>query len=406
MVAVLGTFGSVVLLTTEAHQSVSVVILAVVLALSLSRLPKPAGHRLLPLLDLVVVPMVALGASSLSRLLFTNPDCGAVVFTIALSGTMWLRQFGPTAARVAQLLPLPLIAVLIVPGIGSQGPGDRPWWQCIAAVTALAWVVAVRVLVGPRAPTAVRTSISSARTRTRTRTRTFSPHARMAIQLAFALAVAFVVGRTAFPTHWNWTVLTAFIVCSSGPARGEVALKGAARLCGAGLGTLLATLVAADLPGHGDGTVGLIFALLFVGCWWRDRHYAVWAACVTCVMALLSEYFGQPSGPLLGTRLLAILAGATCSIAICWCIFPTSTTTAVKRRHALAARTLRDVTNGQAPAHQLEARVRDLQRAVRPLALQQRWASRVRPPDHALLDSVGAVVAEAGMVLAGRREVD
>ncbi len=44
------------------------------------------------------------------------------------------------------------------------------------------------------------------------------PSTRMALQMGLALAAAFLVGHLAYPDHWTWAVLTAFIVCSG--ARG------------------------------------------------------------------------------------------------------------------------------------------------------------------------------------------
>jgi hypothetical protein len=216
-----------------------------------------------------------------------------------------------------------------------------------------------------------------------------------------ALTAAFVVGRTFFPLHWNWTVLTATIVSGGGPSRGEVVVKGTARLVGAGIGTVVATVLATSLPGHHTDAVVLIFVLLFFGSWWREIHYAAWAACVTCVMALLNTYLGTPgTTSLLSTRLMAIVIGAACATAACALIVPVTTTSMVRRRRALALQSLGDLMGGIAEGasdlpsrlHQFEARALELRRTRRPLRVQQAVVGGIWPVDPVLLATTASVL--------------
>lgn len=414
MVAVLGTFGSALGLEEVSHEGVSLVILSVVLALSLSRLAPTTATTATTrgLTDVYVVPLVALSAGALGQLMAHHFDLGGAVFTLALAGALFIRQFGPWAARVGRLSLLPLMSLLVVPAAGL-GTGPRSLlWEMAAALLALAWVTfaqtaaaRLHLLPPPHPPVLTIPSPGPAAVRS---VRRLSTHTRMALQLAVAVGAAFVIGRTFFPLHWNWTVLTATIVCGGGPGRGDVVSKGAARLAGATVGTVLASLLAVHLPGHDDVTIVLIFVLLFVGSWWRELHYAVWAACATCVMALLNGYEGVPAGSLLTTRLLAIVLGAATATAACCLVFPTPTSTMVRLRRAqtlqalsqvLASMTLPGEESRQALVH-FEARLHDLRRTARPLHLQQRLLRGVLPPDAHLIATVKGVMACAAPVRA------
>ena len=156
----------------------------------------------------------------------------------------------------------------------------------------------------------------------------------MALQMAAALAAAFAVGRAAWPGHWTWTVLTAFIVCSGARGRGDVVLKGALRGAGAAAGTLVATAIAGAFGPHADASVAVMFAVLAVATWLREFSYAWWAGCVTAVLSLLYGWFGQAPGGLLETRLEGIAAGAALGIAASWLILPVRTGDVARRRSA------------------------------------------------------------------------
>jgi hypothetical protein len=401
MTATLGTFGCCLVLRNVSHQPLTVVILGVVLSLSLSRQPARAGCRH-QLVRLAAVPLIAVGAESIGRLLLDDINLGATLFIIAMTATMWLRQFGPEVSQVARVLALPITSILVVPGIGLQSGGHTVWWQALVALVALAWVVGTQFL-------AVRLQFLPADrpgrvapTTTQARSSRLNGHTRMAVQLAIALTAAFIIGRIFFPQHWNWTVLTATIVCGGGPGRGDVVMKGISRLVGAGVGTVVAAWVATLFPGHAEGAVILIFVLLFVATWWREAHYAVWAASVTCVMALLNTYLGTPNTiSLLGTRLEAIVAGAVCATIVCATVLPITTTAMVRRRRGAALQALGELARGVAEDAEdlpqrlitFETRADEVRRTVRPLRVQRALVGRLWSPDPFLLTSVQFVHA-------------
>ncbi len=122
---------------------------------------------------------------------------------------------------------------------------------------------------------------------------------RMALQMLVALALAFAIGMFAFPQHWSWVVLTAFIVCSGAVGRGDAIYKGLLRVGGAIGGTLIAAILSRVAMPNGTVSAAVIFVVLFFGIWLRTVNYAYWAACATLIFALLQGSQGDGSGPAL-----------------------------------------------------------------------------------------------------------
>jgi uncharacterized membrane protein YccC len=398
MAATLASFATALTVRTQAHQGLTLVVLSVVLSLSLSRMPsQPEWHR--AALTVLLVPLVAVGAGFVGQLLQHHFLVGAVVFIAVAVGSISMRQLGRIPAQVGVLLLLPLTSVLVVPAVGiTTDAPHAQWWDAFVALAALGWVtlfrrIAVRGFMAPIPAVASAPTMATAKAR-------FKGSGRMALQLSLTLCLAFIIGRHLFPSHWNWAVLTGIIVSGGGPARGEVVFRGATRLVGAGIGTLIATVVAAEMPGHHDDTVVLIFVVLFVGTWWRARHYAVWAACATGVMALLNNYLTTETGNLLATRLQAISIGAVCAVAISLLVFPVPTTNLARRRRANVLIALDHVVRGlNGPANDLGQRVAalhrraaELQNTVRPLLVQDKLCGRFWPPDRDLLASITALL--------------
>jgi uncharacterized membrane protein YccC len=399
MAAVLGTFGTAIWLRSLSGQPLSLVILAAVLTLSLSRQPRSA-HGSHVVISVAVVPAVALCAGSIGHLLLTDPDVGVALFIAVMSASMWLRQFGPLVARTASLLSLPVTSILVVPGAGLDTSPHTPWWQMAVALVALLWVQAVRTVASrlhrlpadqPRPPAAPRQPGRGPR-----------GHTRLALQLAVSLTSAYVVGRVLFPGHWNWTLLTATIVCSGGPSRGEVVMKGAARLVGAAVGTVVASWLATLFPGHDGVAVVAIFVLLFLAAWWREIVYAVWAGSVTCVMALLNTYLGTPNtASLLGTRLEAIGVGALCAVVSCAVILPVATSSIVRRHRGSSLQAMGEVLHCMVedpPALSaalvvLDARTADARRAVRSLRVRRMLFGHGGSVAHDLVSTIDALAA-------------
>ncbi|MFJ4668085.1 FUSC family protein [Kitasatospora purpeofusca] len=359
--AMLAAYGSALLIEHFADLRVDVVVQAVVLAATAARVQLSAD-RYDRLLGLAVLPAAAAGSAEIGRLMTLHPDLADALFTFGTALAVWLRRFGPRAARAGGLLVLPLVALLVVPADAGPVPGhDHALWVALIAVVSGAWValcqaVAVRTGLVP-APVRVPAPESAPEPQARRRP---NVHTRTALQMAGAVGGAFLAGRAVWPDHWAWVVLTAFIVCSGARGRGDVLFKGLQRAVGAAAGTVVATAVAGSFGPHEDAAVVLIFAVLALATWLRELSYAYWAACVTAVLSLLYGWFGQSSDDLLRTRLAAIGLGAAVGIAASWLILPLRTRDVLRRRtaDALAALTeLLGVTGTDRPAL-LRGRVR------------------------------------------------
>ena len=342
MAVVLASFVSALALKDVAHLRLDVVIEAVILAAIVCRVQRSADlcDRLTAF---VVLPAAAIGASEISRMLSSHPDLGDVLFLGATAGAVWARRFGPRVAQASMLLAAPLVAVLILHGEPTIPPlQTAPIWVGLIAALCCWWVTVIQLISARTGFDRPRRRSPSPRSRTVTAgSSRFRPDAstRMALQMAAALAAAFVVGRNLWPEHWTWVVLTAFIVCSGARGRGDVVLKGVLRAVGAAVGTLVAAGIAGLFgPGNVGAVVG-IFVVLGVAMWLRQISYAYWAGCVTAGISLLYSWFGVPADELLRTRLEGIAVGAVIGIAASWLILPVRTSDVVRRRcsEALAA---------------------------------------------------------------------
>ncbi|MFC1402300.1 MULTISPECIES: FUSC family protein [Streptacidiphilus] len=352
MAAVLASYGSTLLLEHLAELRIDVVVLSVVLSLTLSRTQRgaPAADRLL---GLVLLPVAAFAAEGVGTLVDRHPDAGDALFVLCVCATVWIRRFGPHAARIGTVAVLPLVSILVLQGpVGAPAGVAHAGWVALVALIAAGWVLVVqvgawRIGLGERAwparrpepapQTAPQPAPGTAGARR------LRPSTRMALQMATALGAAFMVGRYAYPAHWTWVVLTAFIVCSGARGRADVVHKGVLRGAGAALGTLVATWIAGDF-GPGDRTpVVLIFVVLALATWLRKTSYAFWAAGVTSVLSLLYGYFGESAPALLRTRLLEILIGAVLGIAASWLVLPVRTSQVLRRRTADALAALSEL---------------------------------------------------------------
>lgn len=357
MVAVLASFGSALGVEHLAHLTLGVVIQAVVLALTLSRVERnragragAAGGPRAPLpVRLALLPVVAIVASEVGLLMVDHPDLGDAVFVLGVSAAIWMRRFGPTASRLGTLATLPFIALLITPVVVAPDGSER-WWAALMAVIASFWVLTLyavaerlRLLPSPGGDDDVAESVPAAPPAAASDGRRRIPAStKMAAQMAVGLAAAFVVGRVAFPDHWPWVVVTAYIVAAGNRGRGDVAVKSVARLVGGAAGTALATVAVAAAPVHSRWTVVAIFVVLAVALCLRAVHYAFWAAGVTAVLALLYGYFGLTAGHMLAERLLAIAVGSALAVAAAWVVLPVRSRDYARSR---LARTLAALTD-------------------------------------------------------------
>jgi len=372
LVSVLATYGTALAVERAAHLGVALVIQAVVLAVTVSRVERRraeraerAGRRRLPAAArLLTLPALAVVANEVGTLMLRHPNVGDALFVVGVSGAIWIRRFGPAATRVGTLATLPFIALLIVPAAAAPG-GPSRWWSALMAVIASFWVITLHGvaawlgLLGPAderraeatadAGTVVPASAAPAAPdgggavdRWRL---TWKPASstKMAAQMAVGLAAAFAVGRWAFPDHWPWLVVTAYIVAAGNRGRGDVAVKSVSRLAGGALGTVVATAAVDAVPARSTWTVVAIFIALAVAVALRNVHYAFWAAGVTSMLALLYGYFGLTSGHVLAERLEAIAVGSVLAVAASWLVLPVRTRDVARLRIARASAALTDV---------------------------------------------------------------
>ncbi|MFI6151243.1 FUSC family protein [Kitasatospora sp. NPDC051170] len=380
------------LLETLAGLNPDVVVLAVVLTLSLGRALRPGRGPVQGVVPLVLA-VVAVGAGGVGRLLQEHPNAGGTVFTLALGLSVWVRRFGPQAARLGTLIALPFIGLLVAPMPLPPGAA-QPLWGAVAAVIAYASVVLARSVADRTGFTAPAPSDEPVRPAPQPRGRV-AVSTRMALQMTVAVGASFALGRWAYPDHWPWLVLTAFIVCSGNRGRGDVLHKAGLRVVGAGLGTLAATPLA-GLFGPGDRrSIVVILAVLAVATCLRAVNYAYWAGAVTAALSLLYGYFGQTGQALLVQRLAAIVLGAALAVAASWLLLPVRSRQVLRGRAAALLTALGELAD--AVRHRPEgvghhrARCQEALRRVEEVArppqlhrlLTRRLSARRRPAAHA-----------------------
>ncbi|WP_131804119.1 FUSC family protein [Pseudofrankia sp. BMG5.36] len=425
MAAVLASFGSALEVERAAHLGLGVVVQAVVLALTLARVERTRASRAAALgrarapmaLRLALLPVVAVVASEVGRLMVEHPNVGDTLFVLGISAGIWVRRFGPAASRLGTLATLPFIALLITPAVAAPD-GSTRWWSALMAMIASFWVLTLNALAerirllpspaaadgvtaaAPAAPAAPVTPAAPAPPSPRARKAGPAPASRMAAQMAVGLGAAFLVGRVAFPDHWPWLVVTAYIVAAGNRGRGDVAVKSVARLAGGAVGTAVATAVVAAAPAHSAWTVVAIFLVLAGALCLRTVHYAFWAAGVTAVLALLYGYFGLTAGHMLAERLAAMAVGSVLAVAASWLVLPVRSRDFARSRLARALAALTDLLlavaraeTGPAAAHRaafLDA-VGELELIAGTLAARRLVWRVARRPAPYLADAVDAV---------------
>jgi uncharacterized membrane protein YccC len=334
MAATLASYGSALALEHAERLGLTVVVLAVVLSLTLSRTYHANNWREW-LLGLAVLCLLAIAASEVGVLLVRNADVGDALFVLAISGSIWVRRFGAAFARAGTLVALPFVALLVAPAVPGAAR-EHLLWAAVVGAIAYFWVSVAR-LVGERtrlvAPREARHRTAAA-ARSSGGSRRLVASTRMALQMGASLGLAFAIGRALFGGHWSWVVMTAFIVCSGNRGRGDVVYKSGLRIAGAVAGTVAATLLAGRLAPGGVTTVVVIFVVLGFASWLRSFSYAYWAAGITSVLALLYGYFGESGTHLLAQRLEGIVIGVALAVAVSWLLVPVRTADVLRRRTA------------------------------------------------------------------------
>jgi hypothetical protein len=316
-VAVLATFGSALGLKYAAGLPAGVLVLAVVLAVTLSR-RQPSTSTSARVFALIALPLLSAGATEVGAQVYERPNLGDALFVAAVSASIWARRFRGPFARLGSIAALPLLAILIAPAAvatSSAGAASR-WWGAAVAVLALVWVTTCFTIAEWRGWLPAPSADAAAR-RPRPGPQTVD---RMALRMLVSLTLAFSLGRWLFGPHWPWLVIAAFVVSSGGAEHRQVVWRGVQRVVGAGLGTVGATLLTTLAPAGSRWSLVLIFAVLAVATWLRPLNYAFWAGGVTSVLALLYGYFGQRGTGLLLERLEEITLGALGAVAVSWLV--------------------------------------------------------------------------------------
>jgi len=401
MLAALMTLLAVLAIDAEAGPA----ILGVVLSLSLSR--SHLDHDLRERLEAAIaMPLVALGATGIGLLLHRMPWIGAAVFTAGLFVSIWLRRFGPLAARAGSLIALPLVTLLVAPYAPATrvSPLLAHLMPVIVALIALASVTVVQMLARrvhllPPAKTKHEPAPPSRGENA------LRPDAttRMAIQMAAALALSFVIGYAFFAERWSWIVLTAFIVLSGNRGRLDVAYKSVLRVVGAAGGTVVALLIALRHDTGEPATVAMILAAMFLGLWLRPLGYAWWALFVTIALALLQDFTGAAQ-PMLALRLEEIVIGALIGVASAWLVLPVRSSAVLRRRVADALAALSDALDPANATRTADAFVAALARVeqVAPAFRAVRTVSRKHATPAEGIDALSACRAPAVALIDAR----
>jgi hypothetical protein len=393
-------------------------VLAVVLTMSLSRSQLDQDWRG-RLEAAAVLPLVGLVCLGVGALLIHRPPLGAIVFTLGIAGSIWLRRFGPGARRAGSLIALPFVVLLVTPYLPTSrlSPALAILMPMIVALIALVSVTLVHVLgrhlkwLPPASP--MREAPATPTTSTNSGSQRLMASTRMAIQMAVALAAAFVVGFGLFPAHWSWVVLTAFIVNNGNRGRGDVAYKSVLRVAGATAGTLGALALTEHLGSRDTATVVLMLTAVFFGIWLRPLGYAWWALFVTLALALLQGFIGSAAQLVLVPRLQEILIGAVIGVAAAWFVLPVRSIGVLRLRIANALAELSTALDPATPSPNPQAFVAAIERVeeVAPaFRAGRRFSNRfaaTQPADwidalQALAEPAAALI-ESGKTLPGLR---
>lgn len=282
---------------------------------------------------------------------------GAVLFTLALAASVWLRRFGRTGSRVGGLIAMPFLTLLVAPGGGGL------WQSVVAGVTALAVAIAARwiaqlIRVVPPPDPELPPGESTLRPIVST---------RMAIQLGLAVAVAFAVGWFLFPQHWAWVVLTAYLVQSGNRGRADVLYKSGLRVVGAAVGSLVLLLIPPEAGLPPWVALVITLAAIAVGLVLRPVSYGFWAFAFTLALATVQSALTGAQPDLL-QRVLAIVVGAVISVLAAWLVLPVRSEGVVRKRigEALAALQEQLGSPGVEHAAAVEIAVRRVDEVSRP----------------------------------------
>jgi Fusaric acid resistance protein-like len=334
MLAVLGSLATAIALRITVSADAQVPILAVVLALTLSRVaPRSTHERTAAVMEM---PLVALAAGAVGWLVIHEPWLGQPMLVLGLSVGIWMRRWGPAVRRAGRFVSLPFVGLLITPVPVDIGGASAILWAPVAALVALGWTTVAALVARPSPGAAPDVPASPATGSQRSGHHRLDAPTRMAVQMATGLGGAFVAGHLLFGDRWAWTVLSAYLVASGNRGRGDVVHKAGLRVLGAAVGTVGATLVVGALPAGHRRLLVALFVIMFAALVLRQRSYAWWAVGVTAMVAVLHAYYGyQGEGSSeLTERLLGVLVGSAIGLSAAYLVLPVRTVDVFRRRIA------------------------------------------------------------------------
>ena len=122
MVAILASFGLMYAVCARLGVDTSPAVLAAALAVGLTR----HNERLDPraaLQRFITLPIIGLAAGAIGLAFRVAPLLGASLFTLGMTLSVWLRNFGERASAIGRTIALPFIAMLVVPVHVEGRPG-------------------------------------------------------------------------------------------------------------------------------------------------------------------------------------------------------------------------------------------------------------------------------------------
>ncbi|WP_257454559.1 FUSC family protein [Archangium lipolyticum] len=209
----------------------------------------------------------------------------------------------------------------------------------------------------------------------------FHPSTRQAIQATVASVLAMVVGHAVSPERWYWAVITAFVIFTRTRTLGETLLRGWSRVLGTFLGVIGGVLLAGLVSGHRVVELVSVFVCVFFGFYLIRISYGWMVFWFTMMLSILYSLLGRFTPDLLYLRIEETVIGAGLGMLIATFLFPERTTVYI---HATAKQVLSAVSDyleeavvnrstDSDPARlidsarTLDARLRDLRTAARPL---------------------------------------
>lgn len=122
MAAILASFAIMYGLCIRLGVDSSPAVLAAALAVGLTRHKEKLAPRA-ALSRLLLLPLIGLAAGGIGFAFRAMPALGAVLFTLGITLSVWLRNFGERASAIGRTIALPFIAMLVVPIHVEGRPG-------------------------------------------------------------------------------------------------------------------------------------------------------------------------------------------------------------------------------------------------------------------------------------------